>query len=174
MMRMLALGGLEPLTDGIRKSDDDNPRGYYEVEQVKGLKKQTDKSWLEAAEGKAIKIVSSLLKDLPPDYSYDVIFMNRDLDEVIASQNKMIARRGESSNTGDQQMRQLYSQHLQFIKAWLAKQSHFRVLEINYNQVVRSPQPEAERVQTFLGLPLNVSKMSEAVDEQLYRNRGGK
>src|SRR2546425_6296272 len=81
MMKMLDEGGLEPMTDGLRKSDEDNPKGYYEVELVKGLKKQQDKSWLEATQGKAIKVVSSLLKDLPPAYRYDVIFMNRSLDE---------------------------------------------------------------------------------------------
>src|SRR6185503_17341674 len=118
MMRMLDNGGLEPLTDGLRKSDEDNPKGYYEVELVKGLKKQQDKSWIGAAEGRAVKVVSSLLKDLPPDYRYDVIFMNRSLDEVIASQNKMITRRGETTGAGDQKIRSLYEQHLTSIKAW--------------------------------------------------------
>jgi hypothetical protein len=173
MMRMLDQGGLEPLTDGIRQSDEDNPRGYYEVEQVKGLKKQADKSWLGSARGKAIKIVSSLLRDLPAEYHYDVIFMNRDLDEVIASQNTMIARRGESVSSDDQQMRQLYVQHLGAIKAWMAKQPHFRIFEVSYNEVVQHPAREAQRVKAFLGLPLDVSKMSEAVDKQLYRNRRG-
>ena len=173
MMRMLDQGGLAPVTDGIRESDEDNPRGYYEVELVKGLKKQQDKSWLGAAEGKAIKIVSSLLKDLPPDYCYDVIFMNRSLDEVIASQNKMIVRRGETSGSADQQMRQLYEQHLRSIRSWLAKQGNFRLLEVGYNQAMQDPAGQAERVKNFLGLPLNAVKMSEAVDEQLYRNRSG-
>ena len=173
MMRMLHQGGLEPLTDDVRKSDEDNPRGYYEVELVKGLKKQQDKSWLAAAEGKAIKIVSSLLKDLPATYRYEVIFMNRDLDEVIASQNTMIARRGTAPGSDDRQMRQLYEQHLQGIKVWLTKQTNFRVLEVSYNEIVQHPVDEAQRVKAFLGLPMDVSKMSEAVDEQLYRNRGG-
>src|SRR6186713_901081 len=77
MMRMLDEGGLAPMTDGIRESDEDNPKGYYEAEQVKSLKKQQDKSWIGAAEGKVIKVVSSLLKDLPAEHRYDVIFMNR-------------------------------------------------------------------------------------------------
>ena len=174
MMRMLDEGGTEPLTDGIRKSDEDNPRGYYEVELVKTLKKQYDKSWLDAAQGKVIKVISSLLKDLPVEYQYDVVFMNRSIDEVIASQNKMIARRGEVAESNDQQMRQLYQQHLQSIKAWIRKQQNFRLLEVSYNEIMQRPREEAQRVRDFLGLPLDVEKMSEAVDDQLYRNRAGK
>jgi hypothetical protein len=172
MMRMLEQGGLSPVTDGLRESDEDNPKGYYEVEQVKSLKKQQDKAWIGAAEGKAIKVVSSLLKDLPPEHNYDVVFMNRSLDEVIASQNKMITRRGEKAGGSDQQIRQLYEQHLISIKAWIAKQPNFRLLEVSYNTTMQNPAEEAQRVKEFLGLPLDLAKMSQAVDEQLYRNRG--
>lgn len=171
MMRMLDHGGLQPVTDNLRQSDEDNPKGYYEVELVKSLKKQQDKAWIGDAEGKVIKVISSLLKDLPAAHRYDVVFMNRDLDEVIASQNKMITRRGEKAGTGDQQIRQLYDQHLTSIKAWLGKQSNFRVLEVSYNDTMRSPAEQAERVKNFLGLPLDVTRMSQAVDDQLYRNR---
>jgi hypothetical protein len=171
MMRMLDTGGIEPLKDDVRKSDEDNPRGYFEVELVKTLKKQQDKSWIGAAQNKAIKVVSSLLKDLPNNYKYDVIFMNRSLEEVIASQNKMIARRGEVSGTDDLQLRQLYEQHLRSIKAWLRSQANFRLLEVSYNDVIEHPGIQAERVNTFLGSCLDVANMSGAVDEQLYRNR---
>jgi hypothetical protein len=173
MMRMLDEGGLEPVTDNIRTADEDNPKGYYEVELVKSLKKQDDKTWLDKAEGKVIKIISSLLKDLPSKHRYDVIFMNRSLDEVLASQKKMVARRGESSGADDQQLRQLYEQHLRSIKPWVAKQANFRLLDISYNEAMQDPATEAQRVKEFLGLPLDVVKMSKAVDEQLYRNRGG-
>jgi hypothetical protein len=176
MMRMLDEGGLEPMTDNFRTADEDNPKGYYEVELVKSLKKQDDKSWLDDAEGKVIKVISSLLKDLPSVYRYDVIFMNRSLDEVLASQKKMVVRRGDSkvsTESEDQQLRQLYEQHLRSIKPWIAKQGNFRMVEISYNDVMRDPAGQALRVKDFLGLPLDVAKMSKAVDEQLYRNRGG-
>ena len=173
MMRMLDQGGLAPVTDGLRESDEDNPKGYYEVELVKSLKKQEDKSWIGTAEGKVIKVISSLLKDLPAGLRYDVIFMNRSIDEVIASQNKMIARRGEKAGGDDQQIRKLYEQHLGAIKAWLAKQENFRVLEVSYNDTMQDAGRQAERVRDFLGFPLDVSKMAQAVDDQLYRNRSG-
>jgi sulfotransferase family protein len=171
MMRMLDEGGLEPMTDGIRQSDEDNPKGYYEVEQVKSLKKQTDKTWVRDAEGKVLKVVSSLLKDLPTGYRYDVVFMNRNLDEVVASQNKMIERRGEKASGDDKQIRQLYEQHLRSIKAWIPNQPNFRVLEINYTDTISDAAGVAKRIKDFLGLPLDVTKMAGAVDEQLYRNR---
>jgi len=172
MMRMLDQGGLATVTDGLRQSDEDNPRGYYEVEEVKTLKKQQDKSWIAAAQGKVIKIISSLLKELPSDYRYNVIFMNRNLDEVIASQNKMIARRGEKAGTSDAEIRQLYEQHLRSIKAWLVKQPNFRLLEVSYNETMQNPATQAERVKAFIGIPLDTERMAHAVDEQLYRNRG--
>jgi hypothetical protein len=171
MMRMLDEGGLEPMTDGIRQSDEDNPKGYYEVEQVKSLKKQTDKTWVRDAEGKVLKVVSSLLKDLPTGYRYDVVFMNRNLDEVVASQNKMIERRGEKASGDDKEIRQLYEQHLRSIKAWIPNQPNFRVLEINYTDTISDAAGVAKRIKDFLGLPLDVTKMAGAVDEQLYRNR---
>ena len=96
-MRMLEAGGVPILTDGVRTADDSNPRGYYEFEPVKGLDKPGDHTWLTGARGKAVKVISFLLKDLPDDNFYQVIFMRRHLDEVIDSQNKMLDRRGEDS-----------------------------------------------------------------------------
>src|SRR5207247_9084675 len=88
MMQALENGGVEVVTDNIRTSDTDNPRGYYELEKVKKMKQ--DASWLPQARGKAFKMVSQLLYDLPPIESYRVIFMERDLDEMLISQEKML------------------------------------------------------------------------------------
>src|SRR5436309_9885827 len=87
MMQMLDNGGMEVVTDNIRTPDTDNPRGYYEFEQVKKIKHDT--AWLPSTRGRAFKMVSQLLYDLPPSEQYAVIFMERDLDEVLASQEKM-------------------------------------------------------------------------------------
>ncbi len=100
-MKMLEAGGLAIVTDNVRAADDDNPRGYYEDERVKDLARDANREWLRDARGKAIKIISFLLKDLPPDNNYKVLFMERDLGEVLASQQKMLDHRGEDSATED-------------------------------------------------------------------------
>ena len=112
MMKMLEAGGVSIMTDAIRQADVDNPKGYYEYERVKHLEKETDKSYVREARGKALKVISFLLKDLPDDNYYRVIFMRRDLDEVIASQNKMLDRRGEESIEERETMAEAYRNHL--------------------------------------------------------------
>lgn len=171
MMRMLEAGGIDIFTDGIRKADEDNPEGYYEVELVKSLKKQIDKFWLEDAKGKAIKVISSLLDTLPQAYTYNVIFMNRSLEEVIASQNKMRARRGDQSASADEEMARLFRKHLEKVKDWIARQSNFKLIDVDYREVLENPLHHAERIKTFLGREVDVEKMSGVVDGKLYRNR---
>lgn len=101
MMKMLEAGGVPIMTDAVRTADIDNPKGYYEYERVKDLEKETDKSYIREGRGKALKVISWLLKDLPDDNRYRIIFMRRDLGEVIASQNKMLKHRGEAGAGGD-------------------------------------------------------------------------
>src|ERR1700674_2159926 len=112
MMNMLDSGGVPVLTDGIRSSDDSNPRGYFEYEPVKELGKDGGRSWVLLARGKAVKIISFLLTWLPETCDYRVVFMQRDLDEIIASQNEMLARRGEPSGAGEAATRNVYAEHL--------------------------------------------------------------
>src|SRR5687768_8758894 len=97
-MKMLEAGGLSVVTDGLRTPDEDNPKGYYEDERVKRLHKEPDKTWLHEARGKVVKIISFLLKSLPPDHNYKVVLMQRNLREIVASQNKMLARLGKPND----------------------------------------------------------------------------
>jgi hypothetical protein len=170
-MKMLEAGGMHIVTDEIRTADEDNPKGYFELERIKNLEKDEDKSWLAESRGKAVKIISFLLKDLPKTNNYKVLFMNRHIDEVLASQAKMLARRGESSETGDGKMRELYENHLWKVKYLIKHQTHLETLDINYKEVLENPRLEAKRIAEFTGLDLDVDKMAGAVDEQLYRNR---
>ncbi len=171
MMKMLEAGGLPLLTDHQRAPDEDNPRGYYEFERVKRLP-HGDTDWLSQAEGKAVKIISALLEHLPPDYRYKVIFMNRDLREVLASQRKMLVRRGEDPNKiGDEELERLFTKHLHKVKTWLYAQPHMDVLEVDYNALVTNPSPYIRQINTFLGGWLNEHAMQEVVDPSLYRNR---
>jgi hypothetical protein len=171
VMNMLDSGGVPVLTDGIRSSDESNPRGYFEYEPVKELATDGDRAWVLLARGKAVKIISFLLTWLPETCDYRVVFMRRDLDEIIASQNQMLARRGEPAGAGDATMRNAYAEHLQQIGRFLASRRCFRTLSVGYRDVVDDPEREAWRIRDFLDRSLDVGRMAATVDRQLYRNR---
>ncbi len=169
LMQMLAAGGLEPFTDSERPADEDNPRGYYEHAAVKRL--ANDNEWLSAAVGKAIKIVAPLLRHVPADVPCRVVFVDRDLDEVLSSQATMLARRGQQgSSLPTERLRRVYETQLSAIHAMLAKRSGTDVLRIRYAEVVKDPSAAALRLAEFLGSGLDVNSMAAAVDASLYRN----
>lgn len=173
MMKMLAEGGIPIITDEIRNADEDNPNGYYEFEPVKELINHQNK-WLTGSNGKAIKIISTLLEYLPADQHYKVIFMERDINEVLASQQKMLARRNEEAGINDEAMRQQFEQHLKVIKYWLGRQPNIDVLYIEYNRMVVNAEAYCAQINEFLGLSLDVVKMCAVPNERLYRNRAEK
>ena len=173
MMQMLHRGGLPVLTDAVRSADEDNPRGYFELERVKQTK--GDPSWLDDARGKVVKLISRLLLDLPdPDperVRYKVIFMRRDLDEVLRSQKKMLERRGEDDEQSDEQIKELFVAHLEEVESWLRKRSDIDVIFQSYSRMVSDPRQGAEKINQFLGGILDVEAMLSEVDPELYRNR---
>ena len=169
-MKMLEAGGMEIVTDGQREADEDNPRGYYEDERVKDLAKATDKSWLRASRGRAIKVISFLLKDLPPNLNYQVILMRRDLTEVLASQRKMLDRRGEADDTPDERMMELWQDQLWRANYLLKKAPQFEWVEIEYGEALRDPAAAAARIAGLVE-GLDEKAMAEVVDPALYRNR---
>jgi hypothetical protein len=172
MMQMLEAGGIEVFSDHLRRPDADNPKGYYEHERVKELDQNKRQTWLGAAQGKAVKVISQLLKELPHVYFYKIIFMNRDLQEVLASQNKMLARRGQPSDGNcDEKLRLLFEKHVKEIKHWLGQQANFEVIEVEYREVVNNPAESAASLSEFLETKLNLAKMTRVVDEKFYRNK---
>jgi len=171
VMKMLEAGGVPIMTDAIRTADVDNPKGYYEYERVKDLEKETDKSYIREGRGKALKVISFLLKDLPDDNSYRIIFMRRHLDEVIASQNKMLDRRGEAAITDREAMAEAYRNHLAAVKILARKRPDFEMLEFRYDEAVKKPRQAAHAVNAFLGGTLDEAAMIAVVDAELYRNR---
>jgi hypothetical protein len=172
MMRMLAEGGLPILTDQVRRADDDNPRGYFELEVTRQLK-EGNAGWLEGAHGKAVKVISGLLEYLPGAHQYKIIFMERDPKETLASQKKMLDHRGQASRLSDQEMEEQFRTHLSAMKPWLVRQPNMDVLYVNYNALVAAPGPFCERISEFLGVPLDQAHMLAVPDRQLYRNRNG-
>jgi hypothetical protein len=171
MMKMLEAGGLPPLTDHIRRPNEDNPEGYYEFERVKKLPKG-DTLWLAEAHGKAVKIIATLLQHLPPTYTYNVLFMRRNLKEVVASQNKMLLNRNEAPNAMDEvELAELFNNHLAHIYLWLDQQPHIRYLNINYNQLLQEPEALVDQINRFLNANLDTAQMAAVVDPNLYRQR---
>jgi hypothetical protein len=173
MMNMLRATDLEIVTDETRTADEDNPKGYFEDERVKELDKVEDKSWVGNCRGKVVKIISFLLKDLPPGHHYKVILMRRDLEEVIASQAKMLERRGEAvgSRADDEKMIARYTMHLRKVEFQLEEEPNFDYIDVHYREALDHPREHAQRVAKFLGLKLDVDKMAQTVDKSLYRNR---
>jgi hypothetical protein len=170
VMKMLEAGGVEILTDQIRKADIDNPKGYYEFELVKKL--ETDTSWLPQARGRAVKIISMLLKHLPPDHDYKIIFVSRNIQEVLASQKQMLIRRGEPTDRiSDKELAGIYETHLNQLAKWLNNKSGFDVLMIHYNDILKDPDIHSERINSFIGGYANVKHMADVVDKSLYRQR---
>jgi len=171
MMKMLEAGGLRVFVDNLRTPDPDNPEGYYEYERVKQLDKG-DTAWVGEAQGQVVKVISALLEHLPAEHRYQVIFMNRNIGEVLASQKKMLQRRGEATDkVGDEAMADLFAKHLEKTTAWLQAQPNFEILFVDYNRLLADPQPQTQAVNRFLGGALDEAQMAAVVNPALYRNR---
>jgi hypothetical protein len=171
VMSMLEAGGLSLLKDGIRQADDDNPKGYYEFERVKKLR-EGDIEWLSEARGKVVKVISYLLLTLPETFTYRVIFVRRKLPEIIASQRMMLIRRGEDPDkVSEEELTTILEKHLDQVDTWLEGQPHMAHIDIDYNQMIQDPQVDIERINAFLGGSLELGKMAQVIDPNLYRQR---
>ena len=169
MMQMLRAGGLTCLTDELREADISNPKGYFEFEKVKGLR--ADNSWLPEAKGKVIKIISHLLSCLPSELNYKIIFMERDLGEVLASQRKMLANQGRGEeNLSDERLGQIFAQQLRQVRKMLADRQ-ISTLFLGYKDVLEDPVEISTQLQAFLGNNLDQQAMRDVVDRNLYRQR---
>ena len=172
MMQMLSAGGMPVLTDGQRTPDPDNPRGYLELERVKHLK--SDTSWLSEAGGHAVKIIHLLLSDLPTTHQCDVLFMERDIGEVLRSQSAMLARSGRpGAQLTPERLAAVYQSQLATVRQWLSERPCFRVHPVRYAQLVANPAESVDAIRNFLrgGAALDAAAMISAVDPSLYRNR---
>ena len=169
MMKMLEAGGMEAIQDGIRTANDDNPGGYYEFERVKQIQK--DDTFLTESQGKVIKILFNFLYDLPSTYRYKIIFMRRAMGEILASQNKMMERRGEKNDIPDAEMSMIFDMQIKKAKAWLAEQDNIEAIYVNYNDLLKNPVEVFAPVSELLEGTLDTDNALTIVDANLYRNR---
>src|SRR5208282_1702587 len=173
MMQMLVAGGMAPLSDGERRADTDNPRGYLEWERIKTL--PDDPACIAEAEGKVVKVISRLLLSLSAGHEYRIVFMQRPLPEVLASQDHMLRRRGtykEGANPAA--IAGAFEKHLREVYAWIDGKPHVKALRIQYHEVLSSPRDVGQRVAEFLGVRLDLEAMAQQVDSSLYRNRASR
>jgi hypothetical protein len=170
MMRMLQAGSsLELLVDNIRSADADNPQGYFEYEKVKKL--LDDATWLDDAVGKVVKVVSMLLYHLPDTYTYRVVFMQRHMQEILASQQKMLVRRHEKSATDDNRMAELYLQHLAEVRTFLGNSKNITTCNMSFNKLLTNPEPELDRLADFFNGNLDRDATRKVIDPDLYRSK---
>ncbi|MDE0889378.1 MAG: alkaline phosphatase family protein [Phycisphaerales bacterium] len=168
MMQMLAKGGVPAFTDGNREADTDNPRGYFEHE--KSTRLGSDSSWMPEARGQAVKIVAQLLPSLPRGERYRVVFMDRDLQEVVKSQRVMLDRLGrEGGRLTDSRMMSTLDAQVAQVERLLARRPDVDALFVDYASVLEDPMAEAGRICDFLGLETNPDAMVATVDESLRR-----
>jgi len=170
MMQMLVAGGMTPLADGERAADADNPRGYLEWERIKTL--PNDPGCIAEGQGKVVKVISRLLLALPAGHDYRVIFMQRPLPEVLASQDQMLRRRGTYKDGADPSViAAAFEKHLRDVYAWLHGKAYVKSIRVNYHDALKNPQEISNMLAEFLGISLNVDAMTQQVDASLYRNR---
>jgi len=170
MMQMLAAGGMPVLTDHQRSADANNPRGYFELEAVKSLARSS--VVIAEGEGKAVKVVSSLLKFLPNSHHYKMIFMRRPLDEILVSQDRMLERLGKVVPPAPREsVKEAFEQHLRQVQTWLLEQPNMDVRYVDYGAVLRDPVREAMEACCFLGVELDVKAMADKVDHALHREK---
>jgi hypothetical protein len=172
MMQMLQAGGMLLLTDGQRVADEHNPRGYFELEAVKHSR--SDLEWMAQAGGRAVKVIHLLLPQLPPGRNYRVVFMVRELAEVVASQRAMLKAQGRvGAALADDKLAGVFQKQLTEVRQWLSQQPNFQVLEVNYHELLGEALAGAKRIAAFLGGNLNLAAMAGAVEPALYRQRRG-
>ncbi|HEX3743569.1 MAG TPA: hypothetical protein VHW09_06555 [Bryobacteraceae bacterium] len=172
IMQMLAAGGLPVLTDGKREADEDNPLGYLEFDPVKQPRGYAD--WIAQAAGKAVKVVAPLANLLPEGPAYRVIFIERDLDEVLRSQARMIERRGEQVEDTPERREHLrgeYARMTERVKALFAARTDAQLLVLAHADAMRNPESAARRLNLFCGGELRVPEMTACVRPELHRQQ---
>lgn len=171
MMQMLEAGGIPPLTDNLRRPDTHNPRGYFEYEPVKRLAQ--DASWMGAARGKAVKVIYRLLRHLPPDFEYRVVFMERDLGEVFESQRDMLRARGDSAvEQREDGIAAAFAVELQETRRWLGAQTNIRTLFAPFTEIISDPNRWSTDLSGFLD-GLDTTAMAAAVVPELRHHWKG-
>jgi len=170
MMQMLKAAGIEPMTDGKRTADDDNPEGYWEWEDIKVLPKNP--RIIEQTNGKVVKVISALLPSLPRPHRYKIIYMVRPTQQVVDSQLVMLDRQGQKARSEKQHLIEVQESHSRQIRQAISKSDRADLLEVSYPDLVADPQAIIEQLEKFLGSRFQKSPaVVVCVKPKLFRNR---
>jgi thioredoxin-like negative regulator of GroEL len=170
MMQMLKAAGIEPMTDGKRTADDDNPEGYWEWEEIRQLPKNP--RIIEQARRKAVKVISALLPSLPAPHRYRIIYMVRPAEQVVDSQLVMLNRQGQKARSEKQHLIEVQEAHSRQIRQVLSQSERVDLLEVSYPELVLNPLPIIEQLEKFLGSQFQASPaVAACVRAGLFRNR---
>jgi len=163
--QLLNKSSLDILSDGIRQKDISNPEGYYELEAVKGIVR--DNSFLKDAAGKVVKIVAPLPIYLDKSLEYRIVFMRRDIEEVLKSQEKMLNKDQTSER---EKFRTIYEMHLK--KTYHFFDSHsIPYIDIQYKQLLNNSEQELAKLIEFLNLSTPIEDLLSIIKVDLYRNK---
>ncbi len=165
MMQILNKSELDIFSDGIRQKDISNPEGYYELEAVKGIVR--DNSFLKNALGKVVKIVAPLPIYMDKSLSYRVIFMRREIDEVLKSQEKMLNKDQVSER---EKFRTIYEMHLKKTYSFFYA-NNISFIDIQHKALLYDSENEIMKIKEFLNLKSPVQDLVSAIKLELHRNK---
>jgi len=168
IMQILQAGNVPIAFDIKRQSDENNPKGYYELEGGKIINKLMDKTFpLEKYRGKFIKITAYGLKYLPPG-NYKIIYTERNMEEILDSMEKMTGKKDENR----EETKDVFTKLNNMIKKLITNRKDTEVLFINYNEIISNPEQNIEKIAKFLGLSDKcLDEMIKSIDKSLYRQR---
>jgi hypothetical protein len=165
MMQLFKAANAEIATDAIRTEDENNPKGYFELEAVKGIVKNNQ--FLKDLDGKTIKIVSPLVTFIDLSLEYRVVFMIRDLDEVLQSQGKML---GKDQQDQQEKFRAIYSLHVEKSRQFL-RANNISFIEIQHRELLEDPETTLQHLIDFCSWKTPIDELKTVIDQSLYRNR---
>lgn len=171
MMNILKESGIRILEDQSREANEHNPEGYFEYQPVLELP-EGNISWLENAEGQAVKVNSYYIQHLPPKYEYKVLFMERNIEEIVKSQHKTLADEGKKFHKKEiKMMGDYFRTHIKQIKTWISLQPNFSVLYISYSALVSTPGQYPSIIGEFLEYDAEKLNVEKVVDKKLYKEK---
>ena len=182
MMQILEAAGVPPFTDNKRQADESNCKGYYEHDKVASLLSNPDRSWIKEAKGAAIKVVVPLLAGLPPrlrkpnsepePLRYRVLFMERDMEEILQSQDTMLQRLGKSRPASEKpaDISKAYRQQERHAKSWCVSLG-VHAMSVSFQALVHQPDEVLPQLAGFLGMTDRLPAMRACIDPALHRAR---